>query len=182
MLQMHLCLDPVLREVAAPVAAIDDAVLDALDQMTRMMDAQNGVGLAAPQVGISRRFCVIRDIKSIPKGGTFEDAPILKMINPIITARSDDVVTKEEGCLSILGPDDLPVYADVVRPARVTVEWTDEKGNRNIREFSGFAARIAQHEIDHLDGVLFIDHISSLKREMIMRKVKKRSKVGERRA
>ena len=175
MLQMHLCFDPILREVASPVAEITSEIRDVLDQMVAMMDEQNGVGLAAPQVGISKRFLVMRDVKGPRKSGEKSDDPLLQMINPRIVARSADSVTREEGCLSVLGPDG-PVFADVTRPSAVTVEWTDENGAGHAREFNGVSARIAQHEIDHLDGILFIDYLSSAKREMVMRKVKKYKK------
>ena len=80
----------------------------------------------------------------------------------------------EEGCLSVLGADGLPVYAHVRRPSAVTVKWTDEKGNLQTAEMAGTIARIVQHETDHLDGVLFIDYLSGVKREMLMRKVNRR--------
>ena len=82
-------------------------------------------------------------------------------------------VPPSEGCLSVLGGDDLPVYADVARPESVVVEWTDEKGRRQTAEMRGICARIVQHETDHLDGVLFIDYLSPVKREMVMRKVRR---------
>ncbi|MDR1206824.1 MAG: peptide deformylase [Rickettsiales bacterium] len=173
MLQMYLCFDPVLREVAEPVVEIDDYIRDALDQMTVMMDEQNGVGLAAPQVGISKRFLVMRDVQGPRKSGAPSNAPVLKMINPVITAKSSEIIVREEGCLSVLGPDG-PVFADVERPDAVTIEWIDETGAQHARDFIGIPARIAQHEIDHLDGVLFIDYLSSAKREMVMNKVRKR--------
>jgi peptide deformylase len=163
MLEMKLCGDPVLREVAAPVLEINDKVRGALRQMGAMMDAQNGVGLAAPQVGILSRFLVMR------KPGS-----LICMINPKIIEKSAELVVLEEGCLSILGPDSIPVFADVVRPESVTVDWTDENGRPHSQKFSGIVARVVQHEIDHLDGILFIDYLSSIKREMVMNKVKKR--------
>ncbi|MCL1902767.1 MAG: peptide deformylase [Alphaproteobacteria bacterium] len=169
---MKLCFDPVLREVATPVTDAA-SVRGALEEMVAVMDEQNGVGLAAPQVGISQRFLVMRDVAGPRNPGEPTDAPILKMLNPIIKSKSPELVIKEEGCLSVLGPEG-PVFADVERPAAVTIEWTDENGACHTREFTGVAARIAQHEIDHLDGILFIDYLSSAKREMLMRKVKKR--------
>lgn len=168
-LAMRLCGDPVLREIAAPVAEITPEILAALDGMVAMLEEQNGVGLAAPQVGLSQRFLVMKEVRSREE----EPVATLRMINPVVAARSEAVAVIEEGCLSVLGPDG-PVYADVARPASVIVRWTDERGRPQQREFSGFAARIAQHEIDHLDGVLFIDYLSSAKREMLMNKVKKR--------
>ncbi|MCL2331520.1 MAG: peptide deformylase [Proteobacteria bacterium] len=171
MLQMYLCSDPVLREIAAPVAEVTGEIRAQLAEMAVMMDDQNGAGLAAPQVGISRRFLVMKDIKN--GDPDIANSPTLKMINPKITAKSAESIRLEEGCLSVLGPDG-PVFADVIRPRTATVEWTDEHGKPHVREFTGTAARVVQHEIDHLDGILFIDYLSSAKREMVMRKVKKR--------
>lgn len=164
MLQMKLCGDLILREKCAPVTEITPEVLDIMDEMVGMMRDQNGVGLAAPQVGQLKRFLVMMD----PDTET-----VFKMINPKIITRSADVCTMEEGCLSVLGPDDLPVYANVTRPASVDVEWTDENGKSLAAKMSGFPARIVQHETDHLDGILFIDYLSPVRREMVMRKVRK---------
>ncbi len=165
MLQMKLCGDLVLREKCAAVTEITPQILSVLDEMVDMMAAQNGVGLAAPQVGILQRFLVMMD----------PDTEIVyKMINPKILSRSEDVVTMEEGCLSVLGGDGLPVFANVSRPQSVTVEWTDENGVQQAAQMSGLPARIVQHETDHLDGKLFIDYLSPVRREMLMRKVRKR--------
>ncbi len=164
MLQMKLCGDLILREKCAPVTEITPEVLDIMDEMVGMMRDQNGVGLAAPQVGQLKRFLVMMD----PDTET-----VFKMINPKIITRSADVCTMEEGCLSVLGPDDLPVYANVTRPASVDVEWTDENGKALAAKMSGLPARIVQHETDHLDGILFIDYLSPVRREMVMRKVRK---------
>ncbi len=164
MLQMKLCGDLILREKCAPVTEITPEVLDIMDEMVGMMRDQNGVGLAAPQVGQLKRFLVMMD----PDTET-----VFKMINPKIITRSADVCTMEEGCLSVLGPDDLPVYANVTRPASVDVEWTDENGKSLAAKMSGLPARIVQHETDHLDGILFIDYLSPVRREMVMRKVRK---------
>jgi peptide deformylase len=165
MLQMKLCGDLVLRQKCAPVSEITPDLLAILDEMVEMMRAQNGVGLAAPQVGISSRFLVMMDPDS---------EVVYRMINPNIVSYSDDACTMEEGCLSVLGNDGLPIYANVTRPRSVVVEWTDENGNAKMAEMSGVPARIVQHETDHLDGKLFVDHLPSVRREMVMRKVKKR--------
>lgn len=167
-LQMKLCGDLILREKCAPV---DDASawVDVLDEMVAMMEDQHGVGLAAPQVGIARRFVVMKEVKNRKDPGT-----IHKMINPKIISKSENTCVIEEGCLSVLGPDDLPIYADVERPESVIAEWTDEKGTKQTREFSGYSARIVQHELDHLDGILFIDYLSPVRREIVMRKIRKR--------
>ena len=164
MLQMKLCGDLVLRTNCAPVENITPEILSTMDEMVEMMREQNGVGLAAPQVGILSRFLVMMD----PDSET-----VYRMINPRIISYGSDTCTMEEGCLSVLGNDGLPVFANVSRPDSVVVEWTDETGDKKMAQMSGTPARIVQHETDHLDGKLFIDYLSPLRREMLMRKVKK---------
>ncbi len=167
MLQMKLCGDPILRTECTPVEKIDDKLLETLNTMVDMMRAQSGVGLAAPQVGITQRFLVMM---------TPDDEKIFKMINPVITSRSEKTIVMEEGCLSVLGGDNLPVYANVSRPESINVQWTDENGETQSAEMSGVPARIVQHETDHLDGKLFIDYLSGARREMVMRKVRRHKK------
>ena len=162
MLQMKLCGDLVLREKCSPVTEITPELLRTMDEMVDIMKSQNGVGLAAPQVGITQRFLVMMD----PDTET-----IYKMINPKIISKSEDTAVIEEGCLSVLGAAGMPVYSNVRRPASVVVEWTNEHGDSLSAQMSGIPARIVQHETDHLDGVLFIDYLSGVKREMLMRKV-----------
>lgn len=162
---MKLCGDVVLRTKCAPVSDIDSELLSVLDEMVAMMREQNGVGLAAPQVGILSRFLVMMD----PDTET-----VYRMINPEIVSRGSETCTMEEGCLSVLGNDGLPVFANVTRPDSVVVEWLDEHGNKKMAQMSGTPARIVQHETDHLDGKLFVDYLSPVRREMLMRKVKKR--------
>ena len=164
MLQMKLCGDLVLRTVCSPVESITPDLLATMDEMVEMMREQNGVGLAAPQVGILSRFLVMMD----PDTET-----VYKMINPKIVSYGDKHCTMEEGCLSVLGNDGLPVFANVSRPESVVVSWTDENGENKTAQMSGLPGRIVQHETDHLDGKLFIDYLSPIKREMLMRKVKK---------
>jgi len=164
-LQMKLCGDLVLRQKCDEIVEISQEVLSTMDEMVKMMMEQNGVGLAAPQVGITKRFLVMMN----PDTGE-----IFRMINPVITKHSDNKVVMEEGCLSVLGADNLPVFANVERPESVVVEWTDENGRGCGAEMSGVPARIVQHETDHLDGKLFIDYLSPVKREMVMRKVRRR--------
>ena len=164
MLQMKLCGDLVLRTQCTPVDNITPELLSTMDEMVEMMREQNGVGLAAPQVGILSRFLVMMD----PDSET-----VYRMINPRIVSYGTDTCTMEEGCLSVLGNDGLPVFANVSRPDSVVVEWTDELGDKKMAQMSGTPARIVQHETDHLDGKLFIDYLSPLRREMLMRKVKK---------
>ncbi len=165
MLQMKLCGDLVLREKCAPVERVSDDVLSVMDEMVEIMKEQSGVGLAAPQVGVLKRFLVMMDP---------DTNKVYKMINPKILSRSSETCTMEEGCLSVLGPDNLPVFSKVVRPSDVEVEWTDENGKKLQAAMSGVMARIVQHETDHLDGILFIDYLSPVHREMVMRKVRKR--------
>lgn len=162
---MKLCGDLVLREKCELVTEITPDVLDIMDEMVGMMHEQNGVGLAAPQVGVLKRFLVMME----PDSGK-----VFKMINPKILTRSENTCVLEEGCLSVLGHDNLPVYANVLRPESVEVEWNNENGELIRAQMSGLPARIVQHETDHLDGVLFIDYLSPVKREMLMRKVRKR--------
>jgi peptide deformylase len=162
MLQMKLCGDLVLREKCSPVANITPELLVTMDEMVQMMKDQNGVGLAAPQVGITQRFLVMMDP---------DTNEIYRMINPKITSKSEETCVMEEGCLSVLGSDGLPVYSNVRRPASVDVEWMNERGETLRAKMSGVPARIVQHETDHLDGVLFVDYLSGVKREMLMRKV-----------
>ena len=165
MLQMKLCGDLVLRSKCDAVDSIDSELLKTMDEMVAMMRGQSGVGLAAPQVGILKRFLVMMDPES---------DQVFRMINPEILSHSDKTCTMEEGCLSVLGPDNLPVFANVTRPESVTVKWTDENGRACTADMSGVLARIVQHETDHLDGKLFIDYLPPVRREMVMRKVRRK--------
>ena len=154
--------DPRLKTVARPVADIDDAVARlARDMLDTMYDAP-GIGLAAPQVGVLSRLIVMDCAK-----GDEEPRPLV-LVNPEVTWRSEARVPFEEGCLSI--PEH---YAEVTRPAEVEVRWTGLDGAARLERFSGLWAVCAQHEIDHLDGKLFIDHLSPIKRGMITRKMEK---------
>ncbi|MFQ6778326.1 MAG: peptide deformylase [Alphaproteobacteria bacterium] len=164
-LEMKLCGDLALRSKCEPVEDIDTELLSIMDEMVQMMRVQNGVGLAAPQVGILKRFLVMMDP---------DTEQIFKMINPEIISFSENKVNLEEGCLSVLGSDNLPVYARVSRPESVIVSWTDENGKKLQAEMHGVPARIVQHETDHLNGVLFVDYLSGVRREMVMRKVRRR--------
>ena len=153
--------DPRLKAVAAPVTAFDDDLRRLLDDMLETMYAAPGIGLAAPQVGVPKRAAVI-DL------GEPEARRPLFLINPEIRWRSDELVTAEEGCLSL--PDQ---FAEVVRPAAVEVAYADRGGEPREIRAEGLLARCLQHEIDHLDGVLFVDHLSALKRGMILRRLVK---------
>ncbi|MGA0309620.1 MAG: peptide deformylase [Candidatus Puniceispirillaceae bacterium] len=153
--------DPVLREIATPVAEITDGTRQLLDDMAATMYDAPGIGLAAPQINISQRIIVMDCSKD-------ESPELFKMINPEIISQSDARSVLEEGCLSI--PDQT---ADVERPAEVEVRYLDENGTSQSLVATGLLAACVQHEIDHLNGVLFIDHISRQKRDMILRRVMK---------
>ena len=155
--------DPRLKKVTDPVARITPEIEAlAADMLATMYDAP-GIGLAAPQVGVLSRIFVM-DAQRDPQA---EPQPMV-MINPEITWESDEQNVYEEGCLSI--PDH---YAEVTRPAAVRVNWLGLDGKTHEQDFDGLWATCAQHEIDHLDGVLFIDHISAMRRQMITRKMVK---------
>ena len=157
--------DPRLKQKSKPVATVDDELRRLLDDMLETMYAAPGVGLAAIQVGVPKRALVIdvsRDEE--PKNPLF-------LINPEIVWASDEDASYEEGCLSL--PDQ---FADVARPAAVRVRYLDRNGNRKELEAEGLLAVCVQHEMDHLDGVLFVDHISALKRNMILRRLLKQKK------
>ena len=160
---LHVLGSPVLRQRAAPVARVDDAVRRLVDDLFETMRAAKGVGLAANQVGVAQRVAVV-DVGE-------ENPPPLVLINPRIVQVGDEVETSEEGCLSI--PD---IYGDVERPLAVTVEALGIDGKPYRAELQGFKARAAQHEIDHLDGVLFLDHLSAVKRSLLLAKWKKSRK------
>ena len=154
--------DPVLREVASPVAEVTDGVRRLLDDMVETMYDAPGIGLAAPQVNVSERLIVMDCAKD-------DTSPeIWKMINPEIISRSEETTKMEEGCLSIPGYN-----GDVTRPAEVEVRYMDIDGTAQQMTATGLLAACVQHEIDHLDGVLFIDYLSRLKRDMMLRKIAK---------
>ncbi len=161
--------DPVLKTVAQPVNAVDAALRQQMDAMLAAMYDAPGIGLAANQVGLLNRVLVM-DLADI-KGGE-EKAPIC-MANPEIIWESEDMSVMDEGCLSI--PQQ---HAEVQRPAIVRVKYLDYNGNPAELEAQGLLSHCVQHEIDHLNGVLFIDHLSSLKRNMILKKVDKLRKQG----
>ena len=170
--------NPFLKVVAKPVININQNILTLLDDMLETMYHANGIGLAATQISIDKRLIVMdcgkNDLKCEEmskeefKGGaekqTIEPFPI-KMINPEIISLSDDLNEREEGCLSIPGYN-----ANVKRSSSVKIRYTDENKKTIIIETSGLLATCIQYEIDHLNGILFIDHISKLKREIILKK------------
>lgn len=154
--------DPLLRQQSKPIEQVDAEITRLADDMLETMYDAPGIGLAAIQIGVPRRMLVI-DISRED-----EDRKPIVFINPEILTVSDDVSTYEEGCLSI--PD---YYAEVERPAALTLAYIDREGKKQTLEADGLLATCLQHEIDHLNGVLFIDHISRLKREMVIKKFTK---------
>ena len=153
--------DPRLKKVCDPVAEITAEVTALANDMLETMYDAPGIGLAAPQVGVMKRVLVMDCIKDGPP------EPMV-LLNPAVIWSSEDVSTYEEGCLSI--PDQ---YAEVKRPAEVQVRWLGLDGVTQERQFAGLWATCVQHEIDHLDGKLFIDYLGPLKRQMITRKMEK---------
>lgn len=160
--------DPVLRRVAEPVTTVDDRIRTLAEDMLETMYAAPGIGLAAPQIGVLERV-IVCDV--VTEDGE-EPAPMV-LINPEVVASSDETAVMEEGCLSI------PDYTeDVERPARVTVRYLDTQGATQEVAADGLLAVCLQHEIDHLNGVLFIDYLSRLKRERVVKKFTKQAKLG----
>jgi len=161
-LPIHLLGSPVLREASAPVAEVSAELRQLVDDMFETMDAAEGVGLAANQIGQAIRIAVVD-----------ADGSRIAMINPVI-AEASGKASEEEGCLSI--PD---VYAEVTRPERIVLEATGRDGEPYRLEADGLLARAIQHEIDHLDGILFLDRLSPLKRRLLVRKYRKEHKEGD---
>ncbi len=158
--------DPRLKATCAPVEAVDEALATLMADMLETMYLAPGLGLAAPQIGVAKRVIVVD-----AAGKTEERRPI-KMANPELLSASAETWAHEEGCLSL--PDH---YAEVVRPASIRVRYLDENNDTREIEAEELLATCIQHEMDHLDGLLFVDHISSLKRSMILRKLVKAKKL-----
>ena len=161
-MQIIIAPDSRLNQISKKVKIIDDSIISTLNQMLECMYQNNGIGLAAPQVGILKRLIVIdcSDSKDTNKP--------LKLINPEIVKLSKDISEFEEGCLSLPSQ-----YAKVTRPSEITLKYKNTEGFLCETEFSGLEATCIQHEIDHLDGKLFVDHISKLKKNIIIKKLKK---------
>jgi peptide deformylase len=159
--------DPRLRQISSPVEKVDADVRALVAEMFETMYAAPGIGLAAIQVGVARRILVIDLQEPEEEGGEPVRDPRV-FINPEILEHSDRDVPYTEGCLSV--PDQ---YAEVDRPDRIRARWLDLDGNVREEEIEGLLATCLQHEMDHLEGVLFIDHLSRLKREMILKKLTK---------
>jgi peptide deformylase len=154
--------DPKLKIKARRVETFDDELRKLLDDMVETMYAAKGIGLAAPQIGVPLR-AIVMDLARDE-----EEASPRKFLNPEIVWESEEEVPCEEGCLSVPGQ-----YAEVTRPAQCRVRYQDENGVRHEIDCDGLLAVCIQHEMDHLEGVLFVDHLSTLKRNMILRKVAK---------
>ena len=157
--------DPMLRQTARPIERVDAELRRLIDDMLATMYDAPGIGLAAPQIGISRRLIVMDPAK--------EDQPRtpMVMVNPEILDRSEELRVHEEGCLSI------PEFtADVERPAMARVAYIDPGGKQQEAELEGIWATLVQHEIDHLNGVLFIDYLSRLKRDMVVKRFRKQKR------
>lgn len=155
--EIHLLGSPVLRQRAHEVGAVDGEIRQLVKDLFDTMHGDNGIGLAANQIGIARRVAVVQT----------EDDDALVLIDPVIVER-EGKIRGEEGCLSI--PD---IFADIDRAARVVVETTTVENERVRVEADDLRSRAIQHEVDHLDGVLFLDHLSPLKRRMLMKKWRK---------
>lgn len=156
--------DPVLKTVAAPVERVDDVIRQQFDAMLQTMYDAPGIGLAANQVNMLNRVLVMDT--EVREGGT-DKKPIF-MANPVILWQSEEISVMEEGCLSIPGQ-----FAEVERPAKVRVQYLDYNNAQQEMEAEGLLSHCVQHEIDHLNGVLFVDYLSMLKRNMLLRRVAK---------
>ena len=165
--------DPRLKLISEEVSVFDGELHRLLDEMFETMIVKNGVGLAAIQIGVPKRVLII----NVPIEGDEDEEPIqprentLEIINPVITYRSDETVKFQEGCLSVPG-----VYEDIERHAMVTIEYQDRHGETFVIEDDEFLAIALQHEIDHLDGKLFIEKLSYIKRKKFEKEWKKRKK------
>jgi len=158
-LDIHLFGSPVLRQQSDAVSGVDAEVRKFIDDLFETMDVAKGIGLAANQVGVARRVAVVA-----------ADNERIALVNPVIVS-AEGKAREEEGCLSI--PD---AYGEVTRAARIVVEALDRDGTPFRREADGLLARAIQHEIDHLDGILFVDHLSTLKRQLLLSRWKREHK------
>ncbi len=156
----------VLQTPAAPVTEFNAELDRLIDDMVDTMYAAPGIGLAAPQIGVPLRVCVI-DLSVGRRGGE-----LLVLVNPEFVSR-DGLQLEEEGCLSVPGFD-----ATVARPAKAVVRALDRKGVERVIEGTGLLARALQHELDHLNGTLFLDHLRGIKRDLIVRKIRKKQRDG----
>ena len=154
--------NPLLRKISEPVTSVNNEEKKLMDDMLETMYAAPGIGLAAVQVGVLKRIIVI----DLSKDG--EKKTPLFIVNPQITFKSDDLISYEEGCLSI--PNQ---FAEIKRPSSCKVNFLDYNGKKKEINADGLLATCIQHEVDHLNGILFIDHLSKLKKDLILKKTKK---------
>jgi peptide deformylase len=166
--------DPRLRTISSPVEEIDEALQHLIDDMFETMYDAPGIGLAAIQVGVPKRLLVIdlQEPESEEEGAPPVKKPLV-FINPRILEGSADVTVYNEGCLSV--PEQ---FAEVERPASVRASWMDRNGRIHEETLEGLLATCLQHEMDHLEGILFIDHLSRLKRDMVLKKLAKARKAA----
>ena len=163
--QILIIPDPLLRKVSDPVSSVNTEIKNLMDDMLETMYAAPGIGLAAVQIGVLKRIIVI----DLSKDG--EKKNPLFIVNPEITFKSNELISYEEGCLSI--PNQ---FAEVKRPSSCKVNFLDYNGKKKEINANGLLATCIQHEVDHLDGILFIDHLSKLKKDLIIKKTKKQKK------
>ena len=162
--------DPVLRQISIPVDKVDDDLRALIADMFETMYDAPGIGLAAVQVGVPKRLLVMDLQEPEEEDGEPVKEPRV-FINPEILSHSDHEVPYTEGCLSV--PDQ---YAEVMRPDKIRARWLDEHGKQHEEDLDGLLAICLQHEMDHLEGILFIDHLSKLKRDMVLKKLAKARK------
>lgn len=168
-LQLIYSPNPLLKQVSRPITEITEDIRELARDMLHTMYAERGIGLAAVQVGVLKRM-LVADVTWREEHGPGDQ---YVLINPEIVQNSDEKNSYKEGCLSF--PDQ---YGDVVRPKKVRIKFQTLEGESKEEEFDGLLATCIQHEIDHLNGVTFVDHLSGLKRDMILRKMKKAEKMG----
>jgi peptide deformylase len=170
--------NPLLKQKSAPVAELNDEVRSLVKNMFETMYASNGIGLAAVQVGVLKRIIVVDIEWSSSRYAKEGELPTkgnpIALINPEIVEESVELRSYDEGCLSFPAQ-----YSEVIRPDNIIVEYLDLEGNKQRLYADGLLATCIQHEIDHINGVVFVDHISALKRDVILRKMKKAARLNE---
>lgn len=167
-LEIRIYGDEILRRKSEDVEEFDDRLGELAEKMVETMIVEGGVGLAAPQVGVSRRLVVVNPDPQNPD-------TLLAIVNPRILSRSDETDSLEEGCLSVPG-----IRGKVERPVEIEVEYKDPRGEKHRVRTDGLVSRIIQHEIDHLDGVLFVDHLSFGRKTLVKGKLRDLSRQGKR--
>jgi peptide deformylase len=163
-LQLRFYPDPILRQMSEEVTVFDDDLRVLAEAMIDTMRREAGIGLAAPQIGLGKRLIIALEMKDVDDS----NAESVALVNPRVLSRSSELWSYEEGCLSIPG-----VTASILRPLAIEVEYQDFDGETHRMAAQGMFARIIQHEIDHLDGRLFIDYLSSAQKSLVKSKLKK---------